>query len=259
MRISEGDLQLMQAYIAAAACENLESADGYDWPVCGGAADHLPVRMGSVANDLAAFTREHSSAPAEALYRHARALKIHDQPADAWPAIEGRYRLAYSVFHAVLPILDRLAKEEAERYARDNPPPPRGETLPASDTTLEEHERFDARHDDRDQFVRLGAADSDGHGETETPGAPAVPEDAAVAPDPDEGGATADAPSTSEDAPVAQPFPGEAAAPESAGAPDMGDAQPHDAPAETIAIAEGPETQASLAAQKPAKRGKKSA
>lgn len=86
---------------------------------------------------LAPFVRENPTAPIEALYRHARAHKVHTGDAAGWLAIPLAYRLAYTVFHGTLLAINAGVKAEAEMRRAQDPRPRPARFVDPEDTILE--------------------------------------------------------------------------------------------------------------------------
>jgi hypothetical protein len=114
------------------------------WPTIGLAleqdeADLYPPALRIVETHLAPFVRENRTAPTEALYRHARAKKVHLEEPAAFQLIPVAYRLAYQVFRDTLLSIDAAVEAERRIRASQMPTMPRARFTDASDTILERH------------------------------------------------------------------------------------------------------------------------
>lgn len=140
------------------------------WPTIGLAleqdeADLYPPGLRLVETHLAPFVRENRTAPTEALYRHARAKKVHLEEPAAFQLIPVAYRLAYQVFRDTLLSIDAAVEAERRIRASQMPTMPRARFTDASDTILERHGSELSR--DRESLARINRRKSnpEAHGE----------------------------------------------------------------------------------------------
>jgi len=91
------------------------------WPLLGAAADETEITI-ALVKTLAPFVRANKDAPAEALYRQARADGVHAGAAAGFAALPIHVRLAYATFRVVLTAIDaELALERAKLPAAPRP------------------------------------------------------------------------------------------------------------------------------------------
>lgn len=110
LKKSKDYLAAQMAYCSAANAVTLGEASGaLAWPMLG--ADRRED-LGSIMTDYAAFVRANPSAPAEALFRFGAGRACHDEGHGNWRSIDFVWRIAFTVFHRMLPICDQLLAEE---------------------------------------------------------------------------------------------------------------------------------------------------
>lgn len=195
-QLAEADRPLGIAFISAAvalgAYEPEQRAACLNWPFIGRLlADGKPVTIEDhevnavfLVEGLADFVRDFPEAPGEALFRHARSLRVHEAASDGWLAIPTGYRTAYMIFRDTLIAADREAKAEearaAARQAAEKVQPP--VMVPAEDTILEQHGTIMERVGDKPAMVNLGGKDGAEMGAAAGEAAVAAQSDAAAEP-----------------------------------------------------------------------------
>lgn len=142
LKKSKDYLAAQMAYYSAANAVTLGEASGaLAWPMLG--ADRRDD-LGSIMTDYAAFVRANPSAPAEALFRFGAGRTCHDEGHGNWRSIDFVWRIAFTVFHRMLPICDQLFAEEiaaleTAAWVDTSPRQAAALSIAAEDTILETH------------------------------------------------------------------------------------------------------------------------